>query len=85
MALHVTSNFQSYSTGIFTDTTCAGLEVNHAVILDGYGVDANGTSYYILRNSWGTKWGMILKFLFFLNKIFKYINKRCEWLHEFCT
>jgi len=26
-------------------------------MLEGYGIDAIGTQYYILRNSWGTNWG----------------------------
>jgi len=32
--------------------------LNHAVILVGYDTDLNGNQYYILRNSWGTSWGM---------------------------
>ena len=31
---------------------------NHAVALVGYDTDSNGNQYYILRNQWGTSWGM---------------------------
>ncbi|KAL9164037.1 hypothetical protein ABFS82_06G080100 [Erythranthe guttata] len=33
-------------------------EVNHAVVITGYGVDADGVEYYIIKNSWGRKWGV---------------------------
>lgn len=60
VAIEVTDNFQNYISGIFKDTTCRNTPnfLNHAVILVGYDTDASGNQYYILRNTWGTSWGM---------------------------
>ena len=60
LAIEVTDNFQSYSSGLFKDTTCHNTVdyLNHAVILVGYDTDLNGNQYYILRNQWGTSWVM---------------------------
>ena len=61
VAFYVTNNFKSYSSGIFTDSTCPSGEINHAVTLVGYDTDSNGNQYYILRNQWGTNWGITKK------------------------
>ena len=47
--------FHLYKEGILNDVSC-GLNLNHAVLTVGYGVE-NGTEYYIVRNSWGPEWG----------------------------
>ncbi|EFX71443.1 hypothetical protein DAPPUDRAFT_227872 [Daphnia pulex] len=51
------SKFILYSSGIFDDDSCKSGTINHGVVLVGYG-RANGTDYWIVRNSWGTSWGM---------------------------
>jgi len=58
VAIYVNNNFQLYSSGIYNDPTCMNMTVNHAVTLVGYGNSTCGGAFWILRNSWGTSWGM---------------------------
>jgi C1A family cysteine protease len=48
--------FQMYAGGVFTNTNC-GTQLDHATNVVGWGT--TGTmDYWIMRNSWGTSWGM---------------------------
>lgn len=60
IAYQVASDFKQYKNGVYDSTVCkSGPEdVNHAVLAVGYGTDYNGKPYWIVKNSWGTSWGM---------------------------
>ncbi|XP_033997184.1 pro-cathepsin H [Trematomus bernacchii] len=58
-AFEVTSDFMHYSEGVYTSTECHQTPdmVNHAVLAVGYG-QQDGTPYWIVKNSWGSRWGV---------------------------
>ncbi|CAL9011066.1 unnamed protein product [Prunus brigantina] len=49
------SDFQFYSSGVFTGT--CGTSLDHGVTAVGYGVGDDGTKFWLVKNSWGTEWG----------------------------
>lgn len=50
-------SFQFYSSGIYREPKCNPDDIDHAMLVVGYGTDKHGKDYYILKNSWGTDWG----------------------------
>ncbi|XP_030753657.1 cathepsin L-like [Sitophilus oryzae] len=52
--------FQFYSDGIYYDPECGNGQddVNHAVLIVGYGQEPNGQKYWMVKNSYGAQWGI---------------------------
>jgi len=48
--------FYNYKGGIITTSMGCGDHLDHAIAAVGWG-SSNGKDYYIVRNSWGTRWG----------------------------
>ncbi|KAF1323673.1 Papain-like cysteine protease c1, partial [Globisporangium splendens] len=51
--------FKYYESGIYDAKDCSsdGKEVNHAVVVAGFGETEAGEKYWVIRNTWGTMWG----------------------------
>jgi len=54
--IDATAGFEAYTGGVYSERKLFSL-INHEVSLVGWGVESDGTEYWIGRNSWGTYWG----------------------------
>jgi len=58
VAIAASSNyFNSYKSGVLTNSSKCGTRVDHAVLAVGYGTSSQYGDYYIVKNSWGASWG----------------------------
>ena len=55
--VHVNNKFRFYDFGVFKDESCSYENMNHAVLVVGYGADEEYGGYWIVKNSWGVDWG----------------------------
>ncbi|KAL5216311.1 hypothetical protein ABZP36_007712 [Zizania latifolia] len=64
VGIEANDNFQHYESGVYTGPCTT--QLNHAVVVVGYGRDGNGVDYWIVKNSWGQTW--VQKGFFFMRK-----------------
>jgi len=50
-------SFQLYESGVYSDVLCSRTDLNHAVLVTGYGTSSSGWHYWLIKNSWSTQWG----------------------------
>lgn len=51
------SEWHSYSSGIFNGCNQQNPDLNHGVVVVGYGEETSGAKYWIVRNSWSPAYG----------------------------
>jgi len=52
------TSFQLYTSGVYYEPACSSSQLDHGVLVVGYGNDDSNTAYWLVKNSWGTDWGM---------------------------
>ncbi|XP_058793220.1 procathepsin L-like [Phymastichus coffea] len=49
--------FRFYSEGVYYQSECDRSDLDHAVLVIGYGTDSKNRDYWLVKNSWGKSWG----------------------------
>ncbi|KAL1783943.1 cathepsin L1-like [Sigmodon hispidus] len=51
-------SFRFYNGGLYYEADCSSSNLDHAVLVVGYGEESDGRKYWLVKNSWGERWGM---------------------------
>ncbi|CAH0553763.1 unnamed protein product [Brassicogethes aeneus] len=59
VAISCRQTLQFYSEGVYFDPECGNQlkDLNHAVLVVGFGTEPDGKKYWLVKNSYGEKWG----------------------------